>query len=128
MSCPEALAPEPPSPCAAVAAIHGVHLAHGVALLLLHLLSVFFHADSLLLRGDLWARELLDQLGGRHLERRKIGEPRLHLRVIYGIGIELPVNPFGESDLANVFDVAGARPVPEAVEAREGWLPFRSAR
>ena len=84
----------------------------GTTLLLLRaclrlLLSLLFRLLGL--------RVFIYQFCGGHVQRRIVLEASFHGLVIDGVGIELLLDPLGESHLAHVLDVARTRSIGEAV-------------
>jgi len=60
-------------------------------------------------------RVFIYQFRGGHVQRRIVLQARFHGLVIDGVGIELLLDPLGESHLAHVLDVARTRAVSETV-------------
>ncbi len=79
------------------------------------LLTLFFGE----LGGLLGLRILFDQLGGTQVKSWQVTDAGFDCLVVNGIGIQLPINPFGEAGLANAFDVARTGTVGETIEGVE---------
>src|SRR6266568_3231647 len=79
----------------------------------------FFFRQACLLRGLLGLRIFIDQFRRRHLQRRIVLKTRFHRLVINRVGIELLVDPLGQTHLPDALNVARPWPVGETVQGME---------
>ena len=93
----------------------GVSCRLGAALFRLLALEFFFR-QACLLRGLLGLRIFINQFRCRHLQRRIVLKTRLHRLVINRVGIELLVDPFGQTHLPDALHVARSWPVGQSVQ------------
>ncbi len=80
------------------------------------LIRILILRFQFLLGGLLGIRILGQQLRCMHPQRRIDFQASFDGGVVYGIGIQLLVDPFRQTDLLDAFDVARARAIREAVK------------
>src|SRR6266705_891623 len=93
----------------------GVSCRLGAALFRLLALEFFFR-QACLLRGLLGLRIFINQFRRRHLQRRIVLKTRFHCLVINRVGIELLVDPLGQTHLPDALNVARPWPVGQSVQ------------